>query len=320
MTTDQIDLLTSGEYPTRWNAYVGQDEAKQLLQVSAKSARMRAAPLDHVLISHPTPGIGKTALAVLTAAEMRKQVRAVSGVVHADWARMLFAEMGDGDVLLWDEAHQMMDNGRKNAEWLLSFLQDGTIMGPLGAEVQPKVTVVAATTDPGRIPDAIVGRFAIRPPMRDYTTAEAAKIAIMMARSILIGPRLGKADATQLAAAGANNPRAIKQLLVVLRDMTITDTLPMKGTRYDVPGLLAMQGITSDGLDRTAQAYLAVLATEFGGTAGVKALEDRLQQPGGLATVERVLMDKGLIGRTARGRSLTQAGIRRYRELQEVAA
>jgi Holliday junction DNA helicase RuvB len=319
--TDRVaPVLESHDYPRRWADYVGQEQAKRMLQVAAKSARVRKQPLDHVLIAHPSPGIGKTALAVLIASEMRRPVRVVSGAMDSNMARLVFDTMSDGDLLLYDEAHKMMDGGKKQAEFWLTYLQDGYISGPLGPEDQPRVTVVAATTDPQKLPETIASRFPLKPPMRDYTTEEAAKIAIKMSRTVLEGcPTLGNKDALAIAAAGHNNPRAIRAMLVVLRDLTITGELePVKG-RYDVPRLLEFQGITHDGLDLVAQQYLATLATEFAGTAGAKALEDRLQQPGGLAIVERVLMDRGLVAKTRTGRTLTQAGIRRYRELQEAS-
>jgi Holliday junction DNA helicase RuvB len=321
VTTRTIPILEDPNYPRRWSDYVGQERAKKVLQVAAKSARVRQQPLPHTLISHPNPGIGKTALAVLIAAEMKRNVKVVSGVLYKDKARMLLDTMEDRDVLLWDEAHQMVDAGKKNAEWLLSYLQDGIIFGPLGPEVQPKVSIVAATTDPGKIPDNIMSRFTLRPPMEEYDEEQAAKIAIKMSAGVLDGlPPLRMRDALRLAKAGNCNPRAILQLVTVLRDLHhAEENVITESGRYDIDALLEFQGITEDGLDLTAQRYLQALATEFAGSAGAKAMEDRLQAPGGLGTTERVLMNAGLIGKTRTGRTLTQAGIRRFRELQEAS-
>lgn len=312
-------VLDAHDYPRRWPDYIGQEPAKRLLQVAAKSARVRKKRLDHVLIGHPSPGIGKTALAVLLATEMRTTVRVASGQLSSDQARLIFSGMRDGDCLLYDEFHRLMEGGRKHAEWMLSYLQDGVILGPLGPEHQPAVTIVAATTDVAKLPESIVSRFPLQPPMQDYTTAEAAKIAALMSAQVLGDfdlPRLAAKEATTVATASNNNPRAIRQMLLVLRDLVITDEVPLVNGKYDIATLLDFQGITPDGLDRTAQRYLAALAVEFAGTAGAKALEDRLQQPGGLGTVERMLMDRGYVAKTRTGRSLTAAGIRRYRELE----
>lgn len=310
-------LLDNTEYPTRWPDYIGQEPAKLTLQVAAKSAKIRKVPLPHILISHPSPGIGKTALALLVGREVgKKNIRAVSGVLGPNGARLLFAEMKDGDVLFYEEIHQIM-NGRKKdqSDWMLTYLQDGVLLGPMGPETVPKVTIIGATTDPGRLPEPVVERF-LQPPMQDYTDDEAIKITLLTSKRVLAGqPKLGKVEAGKIAAAATNNPRRIKKLLEVLRDMTITGQIPLKGTRYDVDALLVGQGITPDGLDRTAQKYLQTLAMEFAGQAGATAIEDRLQQAGGLATVERVLMDKGYLVKTRGGRVLTSQGIGRVREL-----
>ena len=141
-------ILETHDYPRRWQDYVGQDRAKKMLRVAAKSAKTRKQPLDHVLITHPSPGVGKTALAVLLATELRRNCRVVSGTMFRDKARVIFASLEDGDLLFYDEFHPLMDQGRKNAEWMLSYLQDGVIMGPLGPEPQPRITIIAATTDP----------------------------------------------------------------------------------------------------------------------------------------------------------------------------
>lgn len=317
MSSDRV--LDPNEYPQRWSEYIGQENAKAMLQVAAKSARIRKEPLDHVLITHPTPGIGKTALALLIAKDLRTKVHIVSGTVTRDKARLKLSEMKDRDVLFYDEFHEVLDSGVKNAGWLLHYLQDGVIMGPLGKEEYPRVTIVAATTEIGKLAKipAVVSRFTQVPPMVDYTAEEAAKIAIVQSKKLLVPdmPSLRMSDALLLAAAAHNNPRSITKMLKVLRDTVITDTLSVTNGRYDIPGLLVFQGITEDGLDWPAQQYLRALAEEFAGTAGSRALEERLQQPGGLTQVERLLMDKGFVARTRTGRSLTKAGILRSREL-----
>lgn len=314
----RVPELDLGDYPLTWDEYIGQPAAKRMLRIAAKSARMRKKALGHILISHPTPGVGKTALAALIAREMGTTVRVVSGKIDVKRARMLFSELKDFDILLYDEAHQMMNGGKKDAEWFINYLQDGTIPGPRGNEIQPKVTIVAATTDAGKIPDAIAGRFLIQPPMEDYDEVEGAQIAVALSRKVLVPdglPELHPDDATAIAAAANNNPRGMRRLLTVLLDLAITEELPVVDGRYDVPGLLDELCITDDGLDLTAQQYLETLGSEFDGQAGEKALEDRLGQAGGLASIERLLMDKGYVVRTRTGRTLTRSGITRYREL-----
>lgn len=314
-------VLDVHNYPKTWNEYVGQDNAKKMLQLAAKSAKMRKAPLDHVLIAHQTPGIGKTALAVLTAREMGRPVRLVQGAIAQPEARLILADMKDRDVIFWDEFHQAMDGGRKNAEWLLTYLQDGLLAGPFGPEKQPRVTIIAATTDPQKLPPAIVSRF-IQPFLTEYDVEEAAKIAQVTSKKVLVPeglPRLSLPQGRTVATAANRNPRAIEKLLSVLRDLTITGELKVTKGEYDLVGLLAFQGLTEDGLDEIARRYLATLVHEFKGKAGIRALADRISAPAGLAATEKVLLDRGYIARTGTGRELTRAGIDRFRELEAAA-
>jgi holliday junction DNA helicase RuvB len=321
--TDQLaPVLNGSEYPTRWSDYIGQDKAKRELIVAARSARIRKEPLGHVLIHHNQAGIGKTALAALIASEMRTTVRVASGTMHKDHARMVFSSMKDGDVLFYDEFHQVLDNGRKGAEsWLLTFMQDGYIAGPLGPEIQPRVTIVAATTDKSKFTEALTGRFAYVPLLTDYSPQEAAKIAQKLAHKVLVTWDLAPLhlkDAQQIATVANHNPRAMLQLLKSLRDMAVVGELEVTDRgRYDLPTLLDFLGITPDGLDHQMQAYLRSLAAEFNGTAGARALAERIQETAkGLDHIERVLIDRGYVAKTRTGRQLTQAGIKRYRELE----
>lgn len=287
----------------------------KMLQVAAASARMRKEAMDHVLIAHPTPGIGKTALANLIATELRRPCRVISGRLTFQKARMILSQMKDRDVLFYDEIHRAAEGGKGKAEWMLHWLQDGVLMGPLGPESQPRITVIGATTHAHLLPPALLDRFTLVP-MQDYNAEEAGRIAQLMARKILVDlPTLNKAESVAIASAAGSNPRAIRKLLTSLRDLTITRTLPLKAGRYDIPAFLAWQGITPDGLNQEAQRYLEALAVDFEGNAGVKALEERLRLTGGIADIERVLMDKGFVARTRTGRMITQAGMTRYHEL-----
>ncbi len=300
-----LALALEGDYPTTWDAFVGQQQAKRQLMVAARSAATRGATLDHCLLSSGVPGIGKTSLGLLTAAEMRSNVKVVSGKVDANAARLLFGQLKDGDVLFIDEIHTLVAGGKAKAEWLLHYMQDGVLMGPIGPEKQPKVTIIGATTDGGKLPDPIVDRFIHKPTLVPYSDTEVQRIALGMAARLFDDLPLPTGDDLAIVAAAANNnPRKMRGILTTMRDLAVCEGVA------NVHQALGLMGVTLDGLDTTAQRYLVVLATEFGGAAGERALRDRLQE-GAIAQTERVLMDKGLIARTRGGRTLTQAGIRR---------
>lgn len=311
--------LDASEYPSRWPDFIGQKPAVAMLRDAAKSARIRKAPMDHVFIAHPTPGLGKTALANLVALEMRQPIRVVSGKVTRQKARIILSQMEDRHVLVYDEFHQVAGGNKADSEWLLHFLQDNVLMGPRGPELQPRITLIAATTHPQKVPQAVRERFMLEAPMQDYDVEEAAKIAQLTGVRILESeklPRLTRAEGVLVAQAADCNPRMIKKLLIGLRDGTQSGTLKLDSGRYDLAGMLARRGMTPDGLNPAALRYLEALAVDFDGQAGLKALEEHLGQPGGLGEIERSLMNKGLITRGgSRGRILTTEGISRYNEL-----
>lgn len=305
----------SGHYPRHWDEFVGQEDAAKLLRMSARSAKIRNEPLDHVLIAHGTPGIGKTALAGLVAQEMGTSCLMVSGQLDRTQAGILLVGMGDMDILFYDEFHQVVQGGRGKAEWLLHYLQDGVLNSALGTTNVPRVTIVAATTDPGKIPRTITDRFPLQPALRDYSDVEAAEIAVVLSKRVLTDAGLAPLtieQANQLALGASGNPRAIRNNLCVLRDLVVTGEL----SDYDIPALLKWQGITEDGLTPPAQDYLLILVDEFQGRAGLTTMEQRLNQPGGLGLIEQMLLRKGYIVRTRSGREASGKGIERAHRLR----
>lgn len=312
--------LTSTYYPDEWDDFIGQDTAKRTLQVKIASAKERGEPLSHVLLASGTPGVGKTTLGLLVASTLDTRMKMVSGKMSANEARITLSAMRDGDVLFIDEVHQLVKGGKSNAEWLLHLLQDGVLMGPRGPEPQPKVTVIGATTDAGRLPETVLSRFPIKPVLEPYTLDEAAMIAAGMARTMLSreAPWPSHEDFEAIATAANHNPRIMSSIIQNMRDLvTVDPEAAHDGLNYDLTEPLKWLGLTMDGLDDTAQRYLVTLMQDFEGQAGGRSMQDRLQEPGGVDAVERVLMGKGYIVKTRQGRTLTADGITRAQELAE---
>lgn len=309
-----------GNYPETWEDYVGQERAKEQLKTLAHAARLLGQPMAHTLITSGTPGIGKTALALLTAQEVgARQIKVVTGKMSAGEARLLLAGMDDGDVLFLDEVHMMVAGGKAQAEWLLNFLQDGVITRPgRGAEVQPKVTVLAATTDAGRLPRTLRERFS-EVELDPYAPEEAARIALKTASAMFPKPMAlpSAANCVAIARAASNNPRIMGQVLKHVRNICLdTDGGNWTGTEYDLTQALDWSGLSPSGLTRAAERYLVALHDKYqGAPAGKAAMEDILQEPGGLAHVERLLVEMDLIDKTPKGRELTSAGARLAKEL-----
>jgi Holliday junction DNA helicase RuvB len=307
-----------GDYPTSWDDFIGQDMAKRKLITAARSARIRKDRMEHTLLCAGTPGVGKTTLAVLTAAELGGKLCVLSGAIKVGDARIALSDLDDGDVLFIDEIHQVFAGSKVQGEWLLHLLQDGVIMGPRGAEQQPRVTILAATTEAGRLPETVLERFAITD-LVAYTDEEAAQIARALAKRILVAPWPVPSDANcaQVARAASNSPRIMRKLWTTCRDICLTSEGDnwTDNNEYDLTDTLAWHGLTEDGLTKGCRDYLVSLMRDFAGGAGLKALQDRLQEPGGLGHTERLLQQKGYMALTKQGRILTQTGIRAARRI-----
>lgn len=324
MDTDEQGSLLRGYYPDGWDEFIGQPTAKRDLLVRARSARARGVPLGHVLLRSPMPGIGKTSLALLTAREMGGHVRISNGPVKPADVPLLFLDLKDGDFLFLDEVHRLADNGKRGVEWLLYYLENGLLQTPFGVEEAPAVTVIAATTDAGKLPTTILGRFPIKPELEPYGDADGALIAAQLSRKVLVPEGLAEVTpqvAARVARAANNSPRDMRNILCAVRDLVWAEEIEERGGDYDLAEALAFSGITEDGLPRQAVRYLQVLWREYrGNPAGAKVLAERLGEvASGLSEVERILLDKGLIKLTGRGRMLSPDGMRRARDLAGAA-
>jgi holliday junction DNA helicase RuvB len=322
-----VSTVLGGDYPTCWGDFVGQEAAKRELQIKARSAAKRGAPMDPVMLDSPVPGLGKTSLALLTAGEIgavaghQVNVRVDSGTIKLRQAGIVLGEMAEGDVWFIDEAHRLVDGGARNADWLLHYLADGVLMGPFGAEDVPRVTVIAATTNPGKLPGPLLDRFIVRPQLVPYSDMEGALITTKISARMFAASGLpivtGQTSAA-LAQAAGNRPRMIAKLLASLRDLAVAEAVEYTPAgEYDLDETLTWAGLTPDGLTAPAQAYLRVLYHKLrGNPAGEKQLQDRLGLEGSeFKLTEQLLMDRGLVGRGANGRELTPKGKTRARNL-----
>lgn len=302
--------------PQSWDQIIGQDKAKRQLQMAARAAKLRGVPMAHCLIESGMQGIGKTTLALLTADELGARIKVVSGKIRMEEARVMFASMKDGDVLLLEECHQLVTSNKRDIEWLLHYLENGVTLGPRGPEEQPKVTIIGTTTDASKLPATILDRLRIKPEIVAYTDLQAAKIAAVMSASIMAGlTQPTPANLANIARAGNNNPRVIRGLLETLRDSVVVGMVEFKKrVGYDLELLLDDAGLTPDGLTASAQKYLKVLYEYQGTPAGEGAIKNRIREAS-LEHVERILVDKDLIVFTTRGRTLTRQGIVRAQEL-----
>lgn len=310
------DALFEGtDYPRRWQDYVGQEEAKNFLRAAAASAKFRKTRMDHVLIASGAAGIGKSALVRLIAQEMGVGLLEIQGQVDVNDGLRALQTMSDGDILFWDEIHNAISGGRAKAEWLLSFLQDGVVITPLGITKVPNVTVIAATTDAQKLPEAILSRFTVKPVLESYTPEEAEAIVEVAARGIFgsIGLETpGEWNRQSIVRAANCNPRIITQLLKILRDSALAAGMTGPGVdTYPMDNMFKWSGLTPDGLDRLAQDYLTALYTQPNFRAGEKSIAQALGEPTPPRHTEKLLIQKGFIRIVSGGRELTAEGMDR---------
>lgn len=303
------DLLLDPQYPQDWDDYVGQEDAKAMLQAAVARARDRREPVRHVLIACPEPGVGKTALAVLLAREIGSRCFTISGTPNEAQVRRIIGGMQRGDVLFIDEIHRLVNGGKSKSEWLLHVLQDDALVGPMGVEkAHLGITVVGATTDVGMLPEPLIDRFGVKPVLTRYDAEDAYKMAFATAQKVFAPhPIPSQLDLLRFIHAADFNPRRIKQLLQQAVDCHYD---PMG---YDVDRVLTRARVTDDGLDHTAQRLLVLLLQV--GVMGQAQMRNLLQEAS-LTYVERRLSDKGLLTFTKSGRTLTEEGARRARELK----
>lgn len=304
------EIFEGSDYPRTWDGFVGQTEAVDQLHTAVKSAILREDRLDHVLLASGAHGIGKTTLAQIVAYEMAVGFVAVSGPITLDEARKILMEMRDGDILFWDEFHLAVAGNRNRADWLLPMLTDHVLLSKDDPEKMPDITVIAATTDVGKLPQTLISRFMIRPILEYYTDDEATTIASKLAARMKVRIA-GDTVMKKIALASNNNPRDMRMILTAIRDMAVTGDGVVS-----LKKALVWAGLTHDGLTRVAQDMLLVLLDSSDYTASLETIQAALGEPGPLRHPEQSLIQKGYVTITSRGRKLTEAGIARSMELE----
>jgi len=299
--------------PQRLSEFVGQDGVKEQLEIFIAAAKARNEPCEHVLLAGP-PGLGKTSLAGIIAAEMGSALRVMSGPAvdrKADMASILTA-LEPGDVLFIDEIHRL---NRAIEELLYPAMEDGCIdivigQGPGAHSIRLDLapfTLVGATTRTGLLTTPLRDRFGITHRLDHYRPDEIELIVRRSAR--ILGVEIDEAGCTEIAQRSRGTPRIANRILRRVRDYA---QVRREGVIDGEVALEALDLFEVDraGLERIDREILRAVAVTFeGGPVGLSTLAVAIgEESDTLEDVyEPYLLQLGLLKRTPRGRVVTGA-------------
>ena len=299
--------------PKTLREYIGQEAVKRNLHISIEAALKRHEPLDHLLLYGP-PGLGKTTLAGIIAAEMGQNIRITSGpaIEKAGDLASILTNLSDGDVLFIDEIHRL---SRSVEEVLYPAMEDYALdimigKGPTARSIRldlPRFTLVGATTRAGLLSAPLRDRFGILFRLEMYSPEELA--AIVRRSAGILNVRADDAGILEIARRSRGTPRIANRMLRRVRDFAqiraggvITLEVARQG--------MDLLDVDELGLEKLDRAMLETMIDKFaGGPVGLETLSAMTGEDA--STIEDVyepyLMQLGFLTRTPRGRVVMPA-------------
>ena len=317
------DRLISPEYgdddtqetslrPRRLDDYIGQETVKNNLNILLEAARKRSEALDHVLLYGP-PGLGKTSLSLIIAAEMEANIRMTSGpaIEHAGDLASILTALEEGDVLFIDEIHRL---SRVVEERLYSAMEDFALdliigKGPAARSVRLPLkpfTIVGATTRLGALAAPLRDRFGAIYRLQYYDEISLQHIIRRSARILKV--QMDNGGESEIARRSRGTPRIANRLLRRARDYAQVRADGIITLDVAKAALTALE-VDDRGLDPTDRTLLDAIIKKFdGGPVGVETLAASISEE--VETIEDVLepylLQLGFLARTPRGRIATR--------------
>lgn len=308
-TDEEVDSVEDGGLrPRTLDEFVGQRELKEHLNIVLEAARRREQAADHLLLAGP-PGLGKTTMASIVAAEMGAHIHVTSGpaLERAGDLAAILTKLEPNDVLFIDEIHRL---SRSVEEILYPAMEDFQIdivvgKGPSASSIRltlPRFTLIGATTRTGMITGPLRDRFGLVARL-DFYDDEELQLIVRRAASIL-HVDIDQQGAGEIARRSRGTPRIANRLLRRVRDFA---EVRKDGTisQQTANEALVVFGVDILGLDKVDRAVLGALCQQFnGGPVGLSTLAISVSEQ--TETIEDVyepfLIQQGLIARTPRGR------------------